>query len=464
MFKRVQLKSVFLVLIVLLSGFLPELNATDYYYRVYLKDKGETGYTTENPGEYLSQKAVQRRVTRNVPVTYSDLPISTSYLDSLVQTAGPVITQSRWQSTVVVSTNDTLAKEKLSSLSFVDSVKWVWRGSKSSLHFERETDSILYPTKQPVKSMYGYGEQQIKMLKGQRIHNLGFWGEGITVAVIDDGFRNVDRISAFESLCLMGTKNIVNPGESVFESNDHGTKVLSCMAAVLPGVLIGTAPKASYWLIKSEDGRSEFPVEEDYWAAAVEFADSVGVDVITTSLGYLTFDANELNYHPSQLDGKTSFISRAASIAAEKGLLVFCSAGNEGNSRWGTITFPSDASGILTVGSVTEKKEKSNFSSIGFTADNRVKPDVSAMGSDCSVIDANGELRYANGTSFSTPTLAGLGICLWEAFPQLSNQDIVRLIQESAGNYKKPDTETGYGIPDLYKAYKKGRKYVSRLP
>lgn len=436
------------------------MQAEEYYYRAYLKDKGVSEYTVEHPEAFLSKESIDRRKRQRIPVSDSDLPIDPAYLNAL-SAVGRIVTQSRWQSTVVVAGKDTLLKKQLERLSIVDSVKWVWKGRKTNGIEEREAETRLTPEDEQRKSVYGYAEKQLKMLNGKKLHKAGFRGEGMRVAVIDDGFCDVDRITAFDSLKLLGTKNIVYPDRSVFEGEDHGTKVLSCLAANLPGLMVGTAPAASYWLIKSEDGGSEYPIEEDYWTAAAEFADSVGVDVITTSLGYFTFDMDKLSYDPIDLDGETAFVSRTASLAAGKGILVFCSAGNEGNGRWEKITFPSDAKDIVTVGSIDEKGEKSNFSSVGFTTDNRVKPDVVALGTGSRVIDSSGNIRYANGTSFATPILAGLGICLWQALPERSNKEIIRLIQQAGHHYKTPDTGTGYGIPDMYKAYKKGRKYVS---
>jgi len=271
--------------------------------------------------------------------------------------------------------------------------------------------------------------------------------------VIDAGFLNVDRIQAFASMQLLGTHNVVFPGHSVFCGDDHGTKVLSCMAANLPGRMIGTAPEASYLLIKSEDIRTEFPIEEDYWAAALEYADSVGVDVVTTSLGYAKFDTPEAVYSLSDLDGQTAFCSQVAEKAAEKGILLFSSAGNEYTNDWGKITFPADAANVLTVGAITSEKERSNFSSTGFTADLRVKPDVVALGSGVTVIGSSGNVQYGNGTSFATPIVAGMGVCLWQSLPWLTNKEIIELIRQTASQSNRPDVEKGYGIPDMYKAY-----------
>ncbi|OCW92860.1 peptidase S8 [Macellibacteroides sp. HH-ZS] len=432
-----------------------------YRFRVYLKDKGNTGYSIDRPEEFLSKEALERRAQRKVAVTSFDIPISESYIDSLSSTGAEPVAQSKWMSTVVMNSPDSLVVDKLKALSFVDSVKWVWKGEVDyPVNIQPDT-AKFYPSELPVANYYGQADAQISMLNGVKLHQAGFRGQGMRIAVIDAGFQNVNRISVFDSLRLLGTKNIVSPGQSVYESDDHGTKVLSCMAANSPGVMVGTAPDASYWLIKSEDNRSEFPVEEDYWVAAVEFADSVGVDVITSSLGYFMFDTEDSVYSQCSLDGKTALISKAASMAADKGILLFSSAGNEGASSWGKITFPGDADEIVTVGAVTDDRKKSTFSSIGFTADYRVKPDVVALGSGCSVVDSSGNITYANGTSFSTPILAGMAVCLWQAVPNLTPKEMIETLQRAGHISNHPDAELGYGLPDLYKAYKSQSKHVS---
>lgn len=434
-----------------------------FRFRVYLKDKGESGYTLDKPREFLSSEAIARRTRQGIALSPTDLPIAQAYLDTLSAHGGRPILTSKWFATVVVSTPDSIQGERLARLSIVDSVKWIWKGEESADASPRaESQEKLAPKEKPTRSSYGYAEKQILMLNGIKLHKAGYRGAGMRIAVIDEGFRHADRMSVFDSLRVLGTRNIVSPDESVFQDGDHGTKVLSCLAANAPGWIIGTAPDASYWLIKSEDSRSEYPIEEDYWTAAVEFADSVGVDVISSSLGYFSFDAKELNYSQAQLDGKSALISRAARMAASKGILLFSSAGNEGNGTWKKITFPADAPDIISVGAITHKKRKSAFSSVGFTADQRVKPDVVALGSGCCVIDPRGDIHYGNGTSFAAPILAGLGTCLWQALPELTNQEIIRLIQRSASKAKRPDTELGYGIPNMYKAYKQGRKYVAK--
>ncbi|MDR2967987.1 MAG: S8 family serine peptidase [Tannerellaceae bacterium] len=455
------MKKLILLLAVLFSPLFFLQAGETYCFRVYLTDKGAAGLP-DNSEAYLSQRAIERRTKHDIAITSSDLPIPPAYINTLADRGGEIITQSKWLSTVVIASTDSLIAERIEQLQIVDSVKLVWKGEREreqaeSVFLNRDT-SLLKPQKETTSNLYGYAEPQIKMLNGKKLHDKGYTGKNLSIAVTDAGFTNVNRMDAFRSLRLAGTKNFVSPGESIFRGDDHGTKVLSCLAACAPGIMVGTAPQATYWLLKTEDNRSEFPIEEDYWVSAIEFADSAGVDIIASSLGYFSFDVEEMNYSADLLDGKTAFISRAAHIAAEKGILVVSSAGNEGNNDWEKITFPADATHILTVGAITEEKEKSSFSSIGFTADCRVKPDLVALGSDCAVIGWSGDIQYSSGTSFSAPIIAGLTACLWEALPQLTNKELIALLQSTASQSRRPDAEKGFGIPDIYKAYKKGRR------
>jgi subtilisin family serine protease len=435
---------------------IPVSAGESYCFRIYLKDKGVEEKAVEAPETFLSSEAIERRTKHNVEISLSDVPIEAAYLERIAATGVRVVTQSKWMSTVVVESEDSLSVDRLAALPMVDSIRCVWHGDDRLAETVCEGNTErLAPACEKISQEYGYAEPQIKMLNGIRLHDTGRRGQGMRVAVIDAGFLNVDRISAFASLHLLGTHNVVFPGHNVFCEDDHGTKVLSCLAADLPGVMVGTAPEASYLLIKSEDARAEYPIEEDYWAAALEYADSVGVDVVSSSLGYYRFDMPDTVYRPSDLDGQTAFISRAARMAVEKGHLLFCSAGNEGNQEWEKVTFPADAPGILTVGAITEEKTRSMFSSTGFTADYRLKPDVVALGSHVCVIDENGGIRYTDGTSFSTPILAGLGACLWQALPWLDNKEMIELICRTASQAGRPDAEQGFGIPDVYKAYVK---------
>ena len=447
-----------LLVIVLLSALFPSasFSASAYMFRIYLSDKTES--TSAAPllqTSLLSEQALARRAKYQIPLDQTDEQLSSTYLKALEAKGVQIVVRSKWFNTVVVALSDSIAIDKVKACSFVDSVQWVWKGQRDTLVRLEEAKTKRYAVDTPLKSTYGYAEKQITLHRGDRLHQAGFCGEGINVAVIDAGFESVDQIAAFDSLKLKGTYNFINPARSVFYEDDHGTKVLSCMAANLPKVMVGTAPEANYWLLKSEDTRSEYPVEEDYWIAAVEYADSVGVDIITSSLGYFEFDSDQLEYPKSALNGITALISRAATLAAQKGILLFSSAGNEGRGSWGTITFPADASSIITVGAIDEKKKVSSFSSQGLTADQRIKPDIVAMGTSSCVINTQGGISFSDGTSFSTPIFAGLAVCLWQALPKLSNLEMIKLIQQMGHQYKDPDAALGYGIPDVYKAYKR---------
>ena len=425
-----------------------------FCFRLYLKDKGESSFDTFLPEEFLSPESVERRMLWETFIDEADIPISQSYLDRLTEEGVSIITQSKWMKTVVVESADSLIVERLATIPFVDSIQCVWV-NEWRLHAEPCPDDTSYYTAdyKPVDNPYGEAALQTEMLNGAYLHNAGYRGKGMRIAVIDAGFMNVDKMDAFSSLNLIGTLNIVSPERSVFCENDHGTKALSCMAANISGVMTGTAPEASYLLIKSEDTRGESPIEEDFWAAAVEYADSVGVDIISTSLGYYEYDGISDYYKKEDLDGQTAFVSCVAAIAAKKGILIVVSAGNTGNTEWEKVTFPADVRDVLTVGSVTSDKEKSNFSSVGLTADYRIKPDVVALGTGTRVIGSLGQVQYVNGTSFSTPIVAGMAACLWQAWPLLKNTEIIKLIKDSSSKSQNPDSQMGYGIPDMFNAY-----------
>ena len=296
------------------------------------------------------------------------------------------------------------------------------------------------------------------MLQGQRLHNIGLRGKGMTIAVLDGGFQNVNVISAFTQANIVGTKDFVYPNSPFFyQETDHGTKVLSTMAANVPNVLIGTAPEARYWLLRCEDQQTEQPVEEDYWAMAAEFADSAGVDIISSSLGYNDYDSVPDYYHQRDLDGQTALISRTASMLAKKGIILVNSAGNSGMGPWKKISFPADADDILTVGAVNMEKKNAPFSGVGPTQDGRVKPDVMALGSPASLISGRGSIVRDMGTSFSTPLVAGLVACLWQAMPEKTALEIIELVRQTGSNAKDPDNIFGYGIPNFWRAYMIGK-------
>ncbi|MDR0835496.1 MAG: S8 family serine peptidase [Tannerella sp.] len=426
-----------------------------FCFRIYLNTKGITSYKIIEPEKFLSPAAIERRLLREVMIDESDFPISEKLMDEIKSADFNPVTQSKWLKTLVVETSDSSKIEQLKQFTYIDSVKCVWNGEDRMDISPCDEDTSRFVSQDSILEIeYGYADNQIRMLNGIALHEKGFKGKNMRIAVIDAGFMNVNRIDAFSGMNLMGVRNITFPNHDFYCDDDHGTKVLSCMAANLPGIMVGTAPQAEYLLIKSEDIRGEFPVEEDFWVAAIEFADSMGVDIISSSLGYYKFDNFSEWYSHEDINGKTAWTSKAAEIAAQKGILLVNSAGNEGNNEWEKIIFPADTENILTVGGVTSDKEKSLFSSVGLTADFRIKPDIVALGSGCCAISSAGQIQMVNGTSFSAPIIAGLAACLWQSFPLLKNTEIIRLLQTSASQYQQPDAQLGYGIPDFMKAYK----------
>ena len=448
---RIYTTILFATLSVLLLGQTTQL---EYRFRVYLKDKGsDMEYSAVNPQSFLSKRAIERKRKEQVDIDSTDYPVSKNYLQIIANAGGKIVSKSKWFNTCVVQLRDSLQIEAVRLLPFVDSVKYVWRGNdKGSSHLMRpRLEPSFCEDSVSEKDFFGISREQFALHKAEPMIKAGFRGKGIEIAVIDAGFTNVDVIPYFAKYNLLGYKDFV-PNGYIFSTNDHGTKVLSTMAVNQPNLMIGSAPDASYWLLRSEDSQSEFPVEEDFWVEAIEFADSVGVDIVNTSLGYSDFDDKSLNYRYEEMNGYTSLMTRAADKAFEKGILLVCSAGNEGNKPWGKITVPSDAFHALTVGAVLNDSTIAKFSSLGPTADGRIKPDLVSSGVGVATINQNGVVGWSNGTSFSSPYLAGLIASLWSINPRLTRTEILHAVKESADRYNRPDTVFGYGIPDFSKA------------
>ena len=435
---------------------------TPYYkYRVYLTDKNQSEFSIRHPEEFLSQKAIDRRNRQGIKIDETDLPVCATYLNQIRNQGVKVMHTSKWNNTVVVSCVDTTVMARIAQLPFVS-------GTRRVAHYTK-ADRLPGPErKERVSQGFGltagstYGSlafDQINQLNGIALHGAGFRGQGMTIAVIDGGFYNADVIRGFEKTKILGTKDFTNPADEFYATESHGMMVLSCMGANIPNFMIGTAPEAGFWLIRSEDGGSEQLIEEDNWSAAIEFADSVGVDVINTSLGYYDFDNKADNLGHESLDGRTHICSNSASMVASKGMILCCSAGNEGSGRWKKITAPADAFDVLTVGAVDPNGSRVAFSSQGNTADGRIKPDVMAIGMPSAVYSTNGTVTYSAGTSFASPILCGMVACLWQALPNLNAYQIMDLVRKSSNHADHPDELYGYGIPDFFKAYTKGLTY-----
>jgi len=431
------------------------------HYLVNLTDKKHSSYSIDRPEEFLSERAIARRVKANITISENDLPVSKFYLDSLKALGLKIINVSKWTNSVSVFSKDTLLIDTLDRLSFVRSL--------GLDKVESNTLEMSLLKKSPVKQFgvqevdssyletYGNSFKQIQIHNGHLMHKEGFHGQGMHIAILDAGFYKVDELPAFERLrknnLILGVRDFVDGDMQVYDADSHGMKVLSTMAGFIPGQLLGTAPKASYWLLRSEQATTEYIIEEHNWVAAAEFADSVGADMINSSLGYSDFDDPSTNHTYGDLDGNTTLITRAADIAASKGILVVTSAGNEGFSSWKYISAPADADSILSIGAVMQDGRRAYFSSYGPTADQRIKPEVCAIGLPSIVSGINGDVASSSGTSFSSPTMAGLVACLWQAHPELTNMQVIDIVKRSASQFSAPDTSLGYGIPDIYAAH-----------
>ena len=442
----------FLAIALLATGASAEQDTLKY--RISLKDKAATEYSLKKPEKYLSAKAIERRRKQNLPIDSTDLPVCRKYIDEIRKQGVKIVVTGKWDNFVTVSCNDTTLIDRIAALPFVLSTEKVWispGAGKPSMATER--DSVLnQPTMHP-DSIYGRAITQIQMSNGDKLHEAGFKGQCMTIAVIDAGFHNVDKITAMQNIRILGTKDFVNQQADIFAESSHGMSVLSCIGMNRPDIMTGTAPEASFWLLRSEDEYSEHLVEQDYWSAAVEFADSVGVDVINTSLGYYSFDDKSKNYKYRDLDGRHALMSRQASHIADKGMILVCSAGNSGAGSWKKITPPGDADNVLTVGAIDKRAVLATFSSVGNTADHRVKPDVVAVGVGSDVIRTDGNQGRANGTSFSSPIMCGMVTCLWQACPTLTAKEVIELVRRSGDRAGFPDNIYGYGVPDMWKAY-----------
>lgn len=426
---------------------------------VYFRDKAGTPYSVTQPQAFLSARAVQRRTRQGIAVLPRDLPVTPSYATQVRNTTGVrLLYTSRWFNAAVVEC-DAAALARLQALSFV----------RSATQLNRQAQAPATPATAPQQAPataprttatpadYGRAYWQAQMIGAVTMHDAGYRGEGMQVAVFDAGFPGVDQMQAFASLRqegrLLSTFDFVDKDRGVYEKNDHGTLTLSTLAANQAGHMIGTAPKASYHLCITEDISSEHPVEEANWLIAAEYADSLGVDVISSSLGYTTFDAPSVDHTYAELNGRTAIGSRAATIAARVGILVINSAGNDGNNAWQYIGVPADADSVLAVGAVDSLLQRGGFSSTGPTADGRIKPDIAAMGVRAAGLTPSNFVMRGNGTSYACPILAGMATGFWQANPTLTAQQVRQFLRQSGNQASSPDNFLGYGVPNFVRAY-----------
>ncbi len=461
------LKNLFLILFLYSLCFEAQAQSNASVYVVKFTDKNNSPYNISAPLDYLSPRAINRRTNQNIGISTQDFPVNNNYVNQISALGAQILNRSKWLNAVSIYCTDSVVLQNIQMLSFVQGVNPVKRIAQFPLVPKLESDfqdvneakQRKYITINSSSSNLNYGASlnQVAMLGGDLLHFAGFKGAGKTIAVIDAGFAIADQCETFDSLFahnqILGTWDFVSGDSNVYDDHYHGTYVLSTMAGNTPGELIGTAPKASYWLLRSEDAPTENLVEEFNWVCAAEFADSVGVDIINSSLGYTTFDNPLQNHTWNDLNGTTTMISIGADIAAAKGIVVCNSAGNSGDGFWKKISVPADAFNILTVGAVDANEIVAGFSSRGNTADGRIKPDVAAQGVATVGQYQPGVYATGNGTSFSSPLIAGMCASLWEALPDLTAAQLIQKVKESASQYLNPDSLMGYGIPNFAQIY-----------
>lgn len=436
-------------------------------YWVQFADKTGSPFSINEPEQFLSNKSIERRTKIGFPINEQDLPVNPSYVQGVLAIGNARLHHTtKWMNAMTVEIIDTSLvqfwQNEVLQLPYVVEVRRVLANSNGSSRFgtkqvelEEETNrlfSFIDSTK------YGPSFRQISMINGHLLHQLGYEGQGMKIAVLDGGWFATNTLPAFDALYNEGriieTRDFVTPqADSVYFKSTHGTFVLSHMAGIIPDSLYGTAPKASYYLFRTEDVDREYLIEEDNWLAAAEYCDSIGVDIINSSLGYSEFDDSTMNHTYADMDGNTTVGSRAADMAAQRGILVVNSAGNSGNSPWHYITAPSDGDSVLCVGAVNSIRLHAEFSGFGPSADGEVKPNICTMGERTVFAATDSTIRTGNGTSFSSPIMAGAAACLWQAFPNKTNMEIFRAIEQSAHLYNNPNDSLGYGIPDMWRAY-----------
>ena len=427
------------------------------------EDKYNTPFTLSDPIQFLSQRSLDRRTNQGIALDEKDLPVDPNYVAQVSAVGASILHQSKWFNGVSIELQDSADITIINALPFVQNWVPVNRLSGRSSVSDKFGQTILNKNSNggapPLD--HGTGFNQIDMINGVPLHQQGFLGNGMTIAVLDAGFNNVPLLAVFDSLMnegrVLATKDFVDGDNDVYGHSSHGSQVLSTMASYWPGEFIGTAPKANYILLRSEDAGSEHIIEEDNWVAAAEYADSMGADIINSSLGYTTYDDPSMDHSYSDMDGNTTRITQGADLAASRGILVVNSAGNSGESAWYNIGAPADGDSVFAIGAVNPDGIYAEFSSKGPSADGRVKPNIVAQGAATVIAnlnpDAEEPTQTGNGTSFSGPVIAGMLACFWQAFPELTNIEIMSVVEQSASHFTSPDEFVGYGIPDFSLAY-----------
>ncbi|MGB0886060.1 MAG: S8 family serine peptidase [Chitinophagales bacterium] len=447
------------VLVTLLLFTTSLLQAQSNYW-VSFKDKAASIYTISDPTAFMHSNALARRNKFNIAIDKSDLPVCKLYLDSVEILHAKVLASSKWLNGALIQADSFKIIENIQALSFVKKASESFK--TKSVHIQNKfnyTEEIVI-----TKAFdYGNAQNQISMLNGNFLHNKGFTGSNIDIAIMDNGFPSVDTNEFYQDAFLDGRiiagYDFVNLDDTLFDNNNgsHGNSVISTMVSFKEGELVGVSPMAKYYLFSTEDNANEGLREEYNWVLAAEMADTLlGVNaILSTSLGYSNgFNNASENHTYEEMDGNSTPITIGADFAAAKGFLVVNSAGNEGDKTWKYITAPADGDSVLAIGAVDKDKVIVNFSSLGPAVDGDVKPNVCAQGRAVYGVSKGGKLVTINGTSFSCPITAGMAACLWQAFPDKTNMEIFHAIEKSAHLFNQPNYEYGFGIPNFEEAYK----------
>jgi len=459
----------FLLLLVLFSSSITESQAQFTRYIIKLKNKGGTPHTFSSPINYLSQRAVNRRIRYGIAIDSADLPVTPSYISQIGAVPNvTILNVSRWLNAITIQTNNAASLTTINNFPFVQTVNGIAartsdNGRAHSNKFEMEEIVTHLPsssTESITADYFNYGTNsfnEIHMHNGEFLHNIGLRGQGMQIAMLDNGFNNYTALKAFDSVNfygqVLGTWDFVAREQNVANDGSHGMSCFSTIAANIPGQFIGKAPKAGFWLYQTEDNSSEYPIEEFNWVCGAERADSSGSDVISSSLGYYYFDNASLNYNYSNMNGNTTISSTGADMAAKKGLMVFNAAGNAGANSWHFLMTPSDGDSVVAVGAVNVAGNVGGFSSYGPSSDGQIKPDMASVGVSAMIQTTSNTVGTSNGTSYACPKMAGLGTILWQGFPEFNNMRIIQALRKAGSKFNTPDDRVGYGIPNMKMAF-----------
>lgn len=460
-------KFIVFIVVIMCAGNTSQAQFTRYI--VKLKNKGGNPFSLSSPASYLTQRSIDRRTRYAIPIDSTDLPVTPAYVTQIRNVPNvTILNVSKWLNSISILTSDANAITTISALPFVQSVSGLAargmgesaRSTRNKFAQEEIIDPVPVTLGRTAADFFNYGTQsynEIRLHNGEFLHNIGLRGQGMVIAVLDAGFLNYTSLRAFDSANLNGqilsTWDFVARHASVTEDNQHGMQCLSCIVANVPGTMIGKAPKANFHLFRTEDVATEYPIEEHNWVCGAERADSLGSDVISSSLGYYEFDNPVFDYVYANMNGNTTMSVIGADLAAKKGMIVFNAIGNEGGNAWNMLITPSDGDSVVAVGAVNSAGVVGGFSSFGPSSDGQIKPDMASVGVSALVQSAGGGFGGANGTSFATPNMAGLGTILWQAFPEYNNMKIIRALQQAGSKFSTPDTRVGYGIPNMKLAF-----------